>query len=137
MTLSAGISEAYKHWMKLNGKVDDAIKAFNAWAHSTASIFSQEDEQVIGRGIIAECQLNGLDLFSEQGRQIAASNIAGKAEGMIGRITQFQWDTAVTRIGQLVSEMTLSRGGQSVGGSNGNADELTNCDGTKKRGLGR
>ena len=27
-------------------------------------------------------------------------------------------------------------GGQSVGGSNGNADGLTNWDGTKKRGLG-
>jgi len=27
--------------------------------------------------------------------------------------------------------------GQSVGGSNGNADELTNWDGTKKKGLGR
>ena len=132
-----GISEAYKQWMKLNGIVDNAIKAFNTWAHSTASIFSRDDEQVIGRGIIAECQLNGLDPYSEQDRQIAASNIAGKAEGWIGRISQFKWDTAVTRIGQLASEMTLSRGGQSVGGSNGNADELTNWDGTKKRGLGR
>ena len=43
---------------------------------------------------------------------------------------------AVTRIGQLASEMRLSTGGQSVGGSNGNADELTNWDGTKKRGWG-
>ena len=43
------------------------------------------------------------------------------------------WDIAVLRIGQLVSEMNVSIGGQSVGGSNGNADELTNWDGTKKR----
>ena len=43
---------------------------------------------------------------------------------------------AVTRIGQLASEMRLSTGSQSVGGSNGNADELTNWNGTKKRGLG-
>lgn len=48
-----------------------------------------------------------------------------------------QWDIAVTRIGQLASEMRLSTGGYSVGGSNGNGDELTNWDGTKKRGLGR
>lgn len=47
-------------------------------------------------------------------------------DGSIGR---FQWDIAVTRIGQLASEMRLSTGGQSVGGSNGNADELTNWDG--------
>ena len=46
------------------------------------------------------------------------------------------WDIAVLRIGQLASEMNVSMGGQSVGGSNGNADELTNWDGTKKRGLG-
>ena len=32
------------------------------------------------------------------------------------------------RIGLLTSEMILSIGGQSVGGSNGNADELTNWD---------
>ena len=46
------------------------------------------------------------------------------------------WETAVRRIGQLASEMGRSMGGQSIGGSNGNADELTNWDGTKKRGLG-
>ena len=48
------------------------------------------------------------------------------AEETIGSISQFMWDTAVLRIGQLASEMRVSMGGQSVGGSNGNADELTN-----------
>ena len=47
------------------------------------------------------------------------------------------WDIAVLRIGQLASEMNVSMGGQSGGGSNGNADELTNWDGIKKKGLGR
>lgn len=42
----------------------------------------------------------------------------------------------VCRMGQLTSETRLFTGGQSVGGSNGDADELTNWDGTKKRGLG-
>ena len=47
------------------------------------------------------------------------------------------WDIAVLRIGQLASEMNVSMVCQSVGGSNGNADELTNWDGTKKKNLGR
>ena len=59
------------------------------------------------------------------------------AEKNVGSISQFMWDTAVLRIGQLASEMNVSMGGQSVGGSNGNADELTNWDGTKKKGLSR
>ena len=58
------------------------------------------------------------------------------ADSKVGSISRYLWDMAVTRIGQLASEMRLSTGGQSVGGSNGNADELTNWDGTKKRGLG-
>ena len=58
------------------------------------------------------------------------------AEETVGSISQYMWDIAVLRIGQLASEMSVSMGGQSVGGSNGNADELTNWDGTKKRGLG-
>ena len=65
----------------------------------------------------------------------AANDIADLAGSIVGSIGRFQWDIAVTRIGQLASEMRLSTGGQSVGGSNGNADELTNWDGTKKRGL--
>lgn len=58
------------------------------------------------------------------------------ADSIADSIGRFQWDIAVTRIGQLASEMRLTTGGQSVGGSNGNADELTNWDGTKKRGIG-
>jgi hypothetical protein len=58
------------------------------------------------------------------------------ADSIVGGISRYLWDMAVTRIGQLASEMRMSTGGQSVGGSNGNADELTNLNGTKKRGLG-
>lgn len=43
----------------------------------------------------------------------------------------------VLRIGQLASEMSVSMSGQSIGGSNGNADELTNWDGIKKHGFGK
>ena len=104
---------------------------------STASIFSWDDEQVIGKGIIAKCQVDGREPSVESNRLAAAKGIVDMAETTIGSITKFQWDIAVTRIGQLASEMNVSMGGQYVGCSNGNADELTNWDGTKKRGIGR
>ena len=133
----SGASEAYEHWNFLHDVVKKAAQALADWAHSTASIFNHDDERTIGQGIIAQCQLNGLNPCQESDRMKAASGIADMAGSIVGSIGRFQWDIAVTRIGQLASEMRLSTGGQSVGGSNGNADELTNWDGTKKRGLGR
>ena len=132
----SGASEAYEHWNFLHDVVKKAAQALADWAHSTASIFNHDDERTIGQGIIAQCQLNGLNPYQESDRMKAASSIADMANSFVGSIGRFQWDIAVTRIGQLASEMRLSTGGQSVGGSNGNADELTNWDGTKKRGLG-
>ncbi len=133
----SGASEAYEHWNFLHDVVKKAAQALADWAHSTASIFNHDDERTIGQGIIAQCQINGLNPCQESDRMKAASGIADMAGSIVGSIGRFQWDIAVTRIGQLASEMRLSTGGQSVGGSNGNADELTNWDGTKKRGLGR
>lgn len=133
----SGASEAYEHWNFLHDVVKKAAQALADWAHSTASIFNHDDERTIGQGIIAQCQLNGLNPYQESDRMKAASGIADMAGSIVGSIGRFQWDIAVTRIGQLASEMRLSTGGQSVGGSNGNADELTNWDGTKKRGLGK
>lgn len=133
----SGASEAYEHWNFLHDVVKKAAQALADWAHSTASIFNHDDERTIGQGIIAQCQLNGLNPYQESDRMKAASGIADMADSIVGSIGRFQWDIAVTRIGQLASEMRLSTGGQSVGGSNGNADELTNWDGTKKRGLGK
>ena len=132
----SGASEAYEHWNFLQTIVKKAVRALANWAHSTASIFSCDDERIIGQGIIAQCQLNGLNPYQESDRIKAASSIADMSGSIVGSIGRFQWDIAVTRIGQLASEMRLSTGGQSVGGSNGNADELTNWDGTKKRGFG-
>ena len=132
----SGASEAYEHWNYLQTLVKKAAQALADWAHSTASIFSRDVEQTIGQGIIAQCQLNNLNPHVESDRQKAASSIADMADSIVGRIGKFQWEVAVARIGQLASEMRLSTGGQSIGGSNGNADELTNWDGTKKNGLG-
>lgn len=78
---------------------------------------------------------------------LAANGIVKMAEETVGSISQYMWDIAVLRIGQLASEMNVSMGGQSTGGSNGrsahrdacpskNADGLTNWDGTKKKCLG-
>ena len=127
----SGASEAYEHWNFLHAVVKKAAQALADWAHSTASIFNHDDER-----IIAQCQINGLNPCQEFDRIKAASSIADLADSIVGSIGRFQWDIAVTRIGQLASEMRLSTGGQYVGGSNGNADELTNWNGTKKRGLG-
>ena len=91
---------------------------------------------MIGQGIIAKCQLDGLNPFADSDRQKAASGIVAEADKIVGDVGKYSWETAVRRIGQLASEMGRSMGGQSVSGSNGNADELTNWDGTKKRGLG-
>ena len=132
----SGASEAYEHWNYLQTIVKKAAQTLADWAHSTASIFSHDDEQTIGQGIIAQCLLNDLDPHVESNRKKAASSIADMADSIVGSISRYLWDMAVTRIGQLASEMRLSTGGQSVGGSNGNADELTNWNGTKKRGLG-
>lgn len=132
----SGASEAYEHWNFLHDVVKKAAQALADWAHSTASIFNHDDERTIGQGIIAQCQLNGLNPCQESDRMKAANDIADLAGSIVGSIGRFQWDIAVTRIGQLASEMRLSTGGQSVDGSNGNADELTNWDGTKKRGWG-
>ena len=130
----SGASEAYEHWNLLHAVVKKAAQALADWAHSTASIFNHDDEHTIGQGIIAQCQLNGLNPYQESDRMKAANDIADMAGSIVGSIGRFQWDIAVTRIGQLASEMRLSTGGQSVGGSNGNADELTNWNGTKKKG---
>ena len=63
-------------WAHLTAVIDKAIAVFNAWAHSRASIFSRDDERVIGQGIIAKCQLEGLNPVSETDRKTAASSIA-------------------------------------------------------------
>ena len=133
---SIGAVEAFENWSRNFSFVEEAAKALVAWAHSSKCLFSDSDEQVIGRGIIAKCSIEGLNPSNEQNRQKAANDIADMARETVGNIGRFQWDIAVTRIGQLASEMIVPTQGLSVGGSNGNADELTNWDGTKKRGLG-
>ena len=132
----SGASEAYEHWNYLHAVVKKAAQALADWAQSTASIFSHDVERIIGQGIIAQCHLSDFNPHVESDRQKAANCIVDMADSIVGNIGRLQWKIAVTRIGQLASEMRQSTGGQSVGGSNGKADELTNWDGTKKKGWG-
>ena len=129
-------TEAFEKWNSLFPFVENAAKALAAWAHSRKSIFTNNDEKVIGQGIIAKCQLDGLNPFTNNDRQTAANGIVDEADKIVGNISKFSWETAVRRIGQLAFEMGRSMRGQSIGGGNGCADELTNWDGKKKRGLG-
>ena len=133
----SGASEAYEHWNYLHAVVKKAAQALADWAQSTASIFSHDVERIIGQGIIAQCHLSDFNPHVESDRQKAANCIVDMADSIVGNIGRLQWEIAVTRIGQLASEMRLSTGGQSIDGSNGNADELTNWDGTKKQCLRR
>lgn len=132
----SGATEAFEKWCRLFPLVESAVKALAAWAHSHKSIFTSNDEKVIGQGIIAKCQLDGLNPRDDTDRQKAVDFIVTEADSIVGDISRFAWGTAVLRINQLASEMGQTMGGQSVGGSKGNADELTNWDGTKKKGLG-
>ena len=72
-------------------------------------------------------------MIYETDRQKAASDIAEMADSIVGDIGKFAWEVAFCRIGQLASEIGIPSQSQSLGGSNGCADELTNWDGTKKR----
>ena len=86
-------------------------------------------EQTIGQGIIAQCQLNNLNPHVESDRQKAANSIADMADSLVGKISKFQWEVAVAHIGQLASEMRLSTGSLSVGGSNGRSAQKDACSG--------
>ena len=98
----SGFSKAFEHRTLLNQLIDETIWAFNKWTHNTASIFSQDDERIFGTGIIAKCQIYGLEPSIESNRLAAATSIVDMAESTIGSITKFQRDIAVTRIGQLL-----------------------------------
>ena len=63
--------------------------------------------------------MDGCEPSVESNRLAAANGIVEMAETTIGSITKFQWDIAVTRIGQLASEMKVSMGGQSIGAAMG------------------
>ena len=131
---------------QINLWLADAAKAISDFAKDyEKSLFSREDESIIGTGIIAEAFVLGLDPTDNDQRNRATESLLGKVNWK--GTTPFMSDLAATRTKQLSEEMSVPReimeglllaaggmGGVSVGGGGGGSDnELTNWDGTKKK----
>ena len=136
--------EAFKR--QINLWLADAAKAISDFAKDyEKSLFSREDESIIGTGIIAEAFMLGLDPTDNDQRNRATESLLGKVNWK--GTTPFMSDLAATRTKQLSEEMSVPReimeglllaaggmGGVSVGGGGGGSNnELTNWDGTKKK----
>ena len=134
---------------QINQWITDASKAISDFAKDyEKSIFSTEDESVIGSGIIAEAFLCGLDPTDKDQRMQATESLLGKVNWK--GTTPFMSDLAATRTKQRSEEMSVpreimeglmlaagGRGGANMGGGGSN-NELTNWDGTKRNnGWGR
>lgn len=130
---------------QINQWIADAAKAISDFAKDyKKSIFSKEDESIIGTGIIAEAFISGLDPTDEGQRNQAAESLLGKVNWK--GTTPFMSDLAATRTSQLSEEMSVpkeimeglmlaagGRGGINMGGGGGSNNELTNWDGTKRK----
>ena len=134
---------------QINQWITDATKAISDFAKDYDKyLFSQDDESVIGSGIIAEAYMCGLDPTDKDQRTQATESLLGKVNWK--GTTPFMSDLAATRTKQLSEEMSVSReimeglmlaaggrGGANIGGGGSN-NELTNWDGTKRNnGWGR
>ena len=134
-----------KHFnQQISGWIADAAKAISDFAKDSGKVlFSDEDEKIIGTGIIVEAHLCGLDPTDEHQRTQAANSLIGKVDWK--GTTPFAGEVAQARTRQLSDEMIVtkeivaglllaagSRGFSGAGGGGSNSD-LTNWDGTKKR----
>lgn len=134
---------------QINQWITEASKAISDFAKDyEKSIFSTEDESVIGSGIIAEAFMCDLDPTDQDQRTQATESLLGKVNWK--GTTPFMSDLAATRTKQLSEEMNVpreimeglmlaagGRGGANMGGGGSN-NELTNWDGTKRNtGWGR
>ena len=134
---------------QINQWITDATKAISDFAKDyDKNLFSQDDESVIGSGIIAEAYMCGLDPTDKDQRTQATESLLGKVNWK--GTTPFMSDLAATRTKQLSEEMSVpreimeglmltagGRGGANIGGGGSN-NELTNWDGTKRNnGWGR
>lgn len=129
---------------QINQWIIDATKAISDFAKDyQKSIFSKEDESIIGTGIIAEAHICGLDPTDNSQRNQATESLLGKVNWK--GTTPFMNDLAATRTKQLSNEMSvpqtlveslmLAAGGYGIttGGGGGSDNTLTNWDGTKKK----
>ena len=130
---------------EMNQRIAKAVTALYDFAKNRDLLFSNEAEDSIANGIIAEAILKGLDPTEEGQRKKAAKSLLGKVDWK--GTYQSSCDLAETRIEQLCEEITVpkeivitlllaagGKGGVSIGGGGGGSNnELTNWDGTKKK----
>lgn len=130
---------------EINQRIAKAVTALYDFARNRDLIFSNEAEDSIANGIIAEAILKDLDPTDEGQRKKAAKSLLGKV-GWKGTY-QSSCDLAETRTVQLCEEITVSKeivatlllaaggkGGAIVGGGGGGSDNaLTNWDGTRRK----
>ena len=135
--------EAFKR--QINLWLADAAKAISDFAKDyEKSLFSREDESIIGTGIIAEAFVCGLDPTDNSQRNQATESLLSKVNWK--GTTPFMSDLAATRTKQLSDEMSVpkeimeelllaagGKGGFNMGGGGGSNNELTNWDGTKRK----
>ena len=126
----AGVTEAFANWSSLYCLVEEAAKALVNWARSKKLVFTNKDERTISQGIVAKCQLEGLNPFDDNDRQKAAKGIADIADSVVGEIGQYKWNIALRRLYQLTSEMRMSVG------DNGNTISFIIRGNKSKQGLG-
>lgn len=117
-------------WSSLYCLVEETAKALVNWALSKKHVFTNKDERTIGQGIVAKCQLEGLNPFDDNDRQKAAKGIADIADSVVGEIAQYKWNIALRRLYQLTSEMRMSVG------DNGNTISFIIGGSKSKQGLG-
>ena len=130
---------------QINMWLTDAAKAISDFAKDyEKSLFSREDESIIGTGIIAEAFVCGLDPTDNSQRNQATESLLSKVNWK--GTTPFMSDLAATRTKQLSDEMSVpkeimeelllaagGKGGFNMGGGGGSNNELTNWDGTKRK----
>jgi len=93
---------------QINQWITDATKAISDFAKDYDKyLFSQDDESVIGSGIIAEAYMCGLDPTDKDQRTQATESLLGKVNWK--GTTPFMSDLAATRTKQLSEEMSVSR----------------------------
>ena len=128
---------------QINQWITDASKAISDFAKDyDKSLFSNEEESIIGSGIIAEAFMDGLDPTDNDQRNQATQSLIGKVDWK--GTTPFMSELAATRTMQLCGEMSipqrivndlmLAAGGYGItaGGGGGSDNALTNWDGTKR-----
>ena len=128
---------------QINQWITDASKAISDFAKDyDKSLFSNEEESIIGSGIIAEAFMDGLDPTDYDQRNQATKSLIGKVDWK--GTTPFMSELAATRTMQLCGEMSipqrivndlmLAAGGYGItaGGGGGSDNALTNWDGTKR-----